>query len=63
MDNIDRYLNFVRNCNYALQKNGTDTLSPSELGNVLLGTAAQNIALERQEKVIRRNVNSNSTTK
>lgn len=63
MDNVDRYFNFVRNYNNALQKSGTDTLSPTQLGDVLLGTAAQNIALERKEKVRKRNVNSNSVTK
>lgn len=63
MDSVDKYFNFVRNYNDALQKNGTDWLGPRELGDVILGTAAQNIAIERREKAGKRNVNSDSITK
>lgn len=49
MDNTEKYLNFVRNYNEKLKQNGTIWLGPSDLGTVLLQTAAQNQQKEREE--------------
>jgi len=42
MDQIEKYLNFIRNYNQALKEKKTDWLNPDDMGDVLVKTATQN---------------------
>jgi len=53
MDPTEKYLNFIRNYNQALDNKKTDWLSPDDMGEVLIKTATQNIAKEKNKKNIK----------
>lgn len=63
MTQEEKYFNFMRNYNNALKNSGSNWLGPKELGDVVLGSAIQNMVLEQQEKAGKKNVNNHSTTK
>ena len=42
MDDIERYINFIKNYNDKLKKKGSGWLGPEEFGKVLLDTARKN---------------------